>query len=96
MSALHRHCTENKEELTKMIPQEPVSFFFIFLFFFFLFKNLSKKKIFLFFKKKLEELFRVLGVLDKKQLEYERKALEHLKNNPIMHRPSISLTEIRK
>lgn len=91
MSALHRHCTENKEELTKMIPQEPVSFFFIFLL-----KSFSKKKFFFFFKKKLEELFRVLGVLDKKQLEYERKALEHLKNNPIMHRPSISLTEIRE
>jgi len=45
---------------------------------------------------KLNELFRILTILEKKQLEYERKSLEFAKNNPIMPRPSISLTGIQE
>ena len=45
---------------------------------------------------KLTELFRIMQVLEKRQNEYERKALEHARNNPVSHRPSISLTGIRE
>jgi hypothetical protein len=45
---------------------------------------------------KLNDLFRILQQLEKRQGEYERKSLDHVRNNPIIHRPSISLTGIKE
>jgi len=45
---------------------------------------------------KLSELFKILTVIEKRQTEYERKALTRLENNPVIQKPSISLTGIRE
>ena len=110
MSALYRHCLESKEQLVNQMLDDPVRnyghfiyifnlFSFVFILFYFVFNQFlfADQLLPSFFQDlKLNELFRLLQVLEKRQNEHERKALEYARNNPVMQRPSISLTGIQE